>query len=411
MDWQSIQPLFNWLTDHPYWYGLIVFLIAFTESLLIVGLIVPGTVLMFGVGTLVGVGVLDVKVVLLLAFSGAVLGDGVSFWIGARYKQEISQLWPFKDKPHLLVGGKTFFKKHGGKSIFFGRFVGPVRPIVPAVAGMMGMSSRKFIFLNVASAAVWAPFYLIPGMLFGGSIELAQLIGLRVFILIAILLIVVGALYYLFKYAYVHMKSVFYFVSTITLCVLLVFSSRLLIFYNDENFLVTERWLGGDWQLLAERRISLLNFEKERFNIQFLGTADSFVNKLSVGGWQQIDEPNLKSVLSRFAPTLSFDQQVPLYQFHQYKFDVIRLEKWQSSTGKHYMIQIWPSRFSDKNGKRYWLGMLSEQVMVVDSFPFVYFNNQVVESSDEFERVAPTIVTNSLIKKTPSGTDLFLVEF
>ena len=78
MDWQLIQPIFHWLSDHPAWSGLFVFLIALTESLVIVGLIVPGTVLMFGVGTLVGAGVLDVKLVLFLAFIGAVIGDSIS---------------------------------------------------------------------------------------------------------------------------------------------------------------------------------------------------------------------------------------------------------------------------------------------------------------------------------------------
>ena len=73
MDWQSIQPIFTWLSENPAWSGVFVFLIAFSESLLIVGLIVPGTVLMFGVGTLVGTGVLDIQETLLVAFFGAVV--------------------------------------------------------------------------------------------------------------------------------------------------------------------------------------------------------------------------------------------------------------------------------------------------------------------------------------------------
>ncbi len=196
MDWQLIQPIFHWLSDHPAWSGLFVFLIALTESLVIVGLIVPGTVLMFGVGTLVGTGVLDVKLVLFLAFAGAVLGDGLSFWFGAHYRDQISGFWPFKNNPQMLDKGKHFFNRHGGKSVFFGRFVGPVRPVIPAIAGMMHMPAKTFFTINVISAAAWAPFYLIPGILFGSSIGLASAIGSR--LVIVLLSVVVGAALLLF---------------------------------------------------------------------------------------------------------------------------------------------------------------------------------------------------------------------
>jgi len=184
MDWQLIQPIFHWLSEHPVWSGLFVFLIALTESLVIVGLVVPGTVLMFGVGTLVGTGVLDVKLVLFLAFIGAVIGDGISFWFGATYREQISDFWPFKNNPQILEKGKAFFARHGGKSVFFGRFVGPVRPVIPAVAGMMHMPAKTFFTINIISAAGWAPFYLVPGILFGSSIGLASAIGSRLVILL-----------------------------------------------------------------------------------------------------------------------------------------------------------------------------------------------------------------------------------
>ena len=188
MDWQSVQPIFTWLSEHPAWSGLFVFLIAFTESLLIVGLIVPGTVLMFGVGTLVGTGVLDIQETLLVAFIGAVLGDGVSFWIGARYHQQLSSFWPLKNNPDYLDRGKRYFEKHGGKSIFFGRFIGPVRPVIPAVAGMMGMPKKYFFTINIISAAAWAPFYLLPGIVFGTSIGLASIVGTRLMVVLLTLI-------------------------------------------------------------------------------------------------------------------------------------------------------------------------------------------------------------------------------
>jgi len=194
MDWQSVQPFFTWLSENPAWAGLAVLIIALTESLVIVGLIVPGAVLMFGVGTLVGTGVLGFKETILLAFIGAVLGDSISFWVGKNYHEQLARLWPLNKRPDYLELGRSFFTKHGGKSIFFGRFVGPVRPVIPAIAGMMGMSPRYFLAMNVLSASLWAPFYLIPGIVFGKSIALAEVVGgrLMVILLAAIVMLVLA---------------------------------------------------------------------------------------------------------------------------------------------------------------------------------------------------------------------------
>ncbi len=189
MDWQSVQPFFTWLSENPAWAGLAVLIIALTESLVIVGLIVPGAVLMFGVGTLVGTGVLGFKETMLLAFIGAVLGDSISFWVGKNYHEQLARLWPLNKRPDYLELGRSFFTKHGGKSIFFGRFVGPVRPVIPAIAGMMGMSSRYFLVMNVLSASLWAPFYLIPGIVFGKSIALAEVVGGRLMVILLVVIV------------------------------------------------------------------------------------------------------------------------------------------------------------------------------------------------------------------------------
>ena len=66
-----------------------------------------------------------------------------------------------------------FFEKYGGKSVAFGRFVGPMRAVIPLVAGMMGMPTGRFLAANILSAIVWAPVYLLPGIVFGASLELA----------------------------------------------------------------------------------------------------------------------------------------------------------------------------------------------------------------------------------------------
>ena len=97
------------------------------------------------------------------AVIGAVLGDTVSFWIGRRFGGGIARVWPFTRSPELLPSGIRFFARHGGKSVFIGRFFGPVRAVIPLAAGIMRMPRGRFWFANVASAIVWAPMLLFVG--------------------------------------------------------------------------------------------------------------------------------------------------------------------------------------------------------------------------------------------------------
>ncbi len=180
-----VESLLNWLATHPHYAGLLVFAIALTESLVIVGLIVPGAVLMFGTGALIATGHLSFWPTFAWAAAGAVVGDGLSYYVGRHYKQQLGGLWPFRRRPELIATGVRFFQRHGGKSVLMGRFVGPVRPIIPAVAGMLDMPTGRFFAVNVASALAWAPLYLLPGLAFGASLELASEVTGRLALFVA----------------------------------------------------------------------------------------------------------------------------------------------------------------------------------------------------------------------------------
>lgn len=168
-----ILGLIHWAGLHPGAAGLLVAAIACAESLAFVGLVVPGAIMMLGAGALVGVGALPFWSTFLWAVGGAVVGDGVSYWLGHRYQDRFLRVPFVRNHPELLARGETFFARHGGKSILLARFVGPVRPVVPVVAGMVGMPPWRFYLFNVLSALVWAPAHLIPGMAFGASLALA----------------------------------------------------------------------------------------------------------------------------------------------------------------------------------------------------------------------------------------------
>ncbi len=159
------------------------------ESLAIVGVMVPGVGLMLGVGALISVGALPFWPMFWWAVAGAIAGDGFSYWLGYHYQEQLRRIWPFKRYPKLLAQGERFFEKHGGKSVFFGRFFGPVRAIIPTTAGMMRMAPWRFNLINVTSALLWAPVYLGVGMVIGASLSLAAEVATRLALLTFALLI------------------------------------------------------------------------------------------------------------------------------------------------------------------------------------------------------------------------------
>ncbi|MFP3603695.1 VTT domain-containing protein [Paraburkholderia sp. SIMBA_053] len=184
---QAYLHLLHQLAGHPEWMLTVVFFAAFLESVAVIGTFVPGSTAMFLAGALTGTGSLSLGWVLAWAIVGAIAGDGLSFWLGSRYKKRIVKLWPFSRHPEVLEAGYRFFDKHGAKSVVLARFVGPLRAIVPVVAGMLGMSPVRFYAMNVLSALLWAPAHILPGVVFGASVLLAGAVSFRLVVVLALL--------------------------------------------------------------------------------------------------------------------------------------------------------------------------------------------------------------------------------
>ena len=185
------QLFISWIELHSSWAELIVFVVALVESLAIVGLLVPGVAMMFAAGALIGNDTLSFGPICLAAILGAIAGDGISFWLGRHYHAPLLASWPLRNYPKLVGHGTQFFHRHGAISIMLGRFFGPIRAIIPFIAGMLDMSAKQFLAVNIASALLWAPAYLIPGILFGHSLQEATEMTQKV-VLVLIAAIVVS---------------------------------------------------------------------------------------------------------------------------------------------------------------------------------------------------------------------------
>ncbi len=193
MESLSFQTVLDWVSQHSAWAPALVFFIALSESLVVLGLIMPGAVLLFGVGAFVGTGALPLWPVMIAATLGAMAGDGVSYWVGRHFKTELRSVWPFRSYPALVSRGVEFFNRHGGKSVAMGRFIGPLRPVVPAVAGMLEMPVRRYAAINLLASLAWAPVYLLPGVAFGTSLQLASEVAGR---LVLFLLLTLSLLWF-----------------------------------------------------------------------------------------------------------------------------------------------------------------------------------------------------------------------
>ena len=158
-----VQPTLAFISAHSSWASPVMFVTSFGESFAFLSLLFPGTSILIVAGTLMSAGTLPFWPVVVGAVIGAVLGDSVSFWLGHRYGGGIARIWPFTRSPDLLPNGVRYFAKHGGKSVFIGRFFGPVRAVIPLAAGIMRMPRGRFWFANVTSAIVWAPMLLFAG--------------------------------------------------------------------------------------------------------------------------------------------------------------------------------------------------------------------------------------------------------
>lgn len=152
------------IETHQVWAAPIVFILAFGESLAFVSLLFPATVMLVGIGAIMGASGISFWGVWAAAAAGAGLGDWLSYWLGYHYSDQIARMWPLSKYPDLIPRAHRAFEKWGPYAVFFGRFFGPLRAGVPLAAGAARMDRLPFQVANWASAPVWAMGLLAPGV-------------------------------------------------------------------------------------------------------------------------------------------------------------------------------------------------------------------------------------------------------
>ncbi|MCI1711736.1 MAG: bifunctional DedA family/phosphatase PAP2 family protein [Chiayiivirga sp.] len=202
MDSETLDALVAWIGAHPVAAGLVIFLVAFCDAVVILGFAVPAAPILFAVGTLVGLGTLDPTYTVLSAAAGAFCGDGISYVFGRHYGERLRNLWPFSRHPEWISQGESFFRKHGVKGIVIARYVGAVRPLVPAIAGMLRMRVLRYALPSAFASVTWALIFIAPGWLFGTSIDLFSAIAGRLALVLAALLALLVAIWFVVNLLY-----------------------------------------------------------------------------------------------------------------------------------------------------------------------------------------------------------------
>ena len=155
------------------WTYLLVGVFAFAETGAFVGLVVPGETVMLLGGAVAGQGAIDLYLLIAVAWFAAWLGDTTSFFIGRRLGRD----FVIRNGPRFGISRDRFervedyFARHGGKTIFIGRFISLVRAFAPFIAGSSGMRYRAFVPYSILGTGLWASAHILVGYFFSRSID------------------------------------------------------------------------------------------------------------------------------------------------------------------------------------------------------------------------------------------------
>lgn len=248
---QYINDLLAWINQNSEWAVLIVFLIAFLESLAIVGLAVPGWLLLVGIGSLIGSGHLNFWWISLASFSGAALGQIISFGVGHYFSDRVHHWSWVQRHQSMMDNAETFFKKHGFWGILIGQFIGPIRAVISLVAGILEMPWKRFVTAVVIASMIWAPLYLMPGVLVGAALTFDKQ---QMWILIGLVAVFVISSWLIISFlidAFKKEKALTNRRKFITVAAAILFIATIIFVFNSEFGLLLLDFLEKIWVVIS----------------------------------------------------------------------------------------------------------------------------------------------------------------
>lgn len=146
----------------------LLFFIIFCETGLVVTPFLPGDSLLFITGSLAGIGLLNIKLLFLMMFIAAALGNITNYHIGYYFGPKILKNYQGKlIKKEYLIKTKQYFNQFGMQVIVISRFMPVIRTIAPFLAGISKMNYKLFHLYNLIGALLWTALLLLGGYFFG----------------------------------------------------------------------------------------------------------------------------------------------------------------------------------------------------------------------------------------------------
>jgi undecaprenyl-diphosphatase len=192
-----LKGFLDWVALHPQWALTLLFVCCIGESIIVLGVLIPTSILLAAAGALVALDALQFWPVVLAATAGAVLGDSINFWIGRHYGER-ALLSPLAQRYcGAIERSREVFRRHGAKGLILGRFVGLLRPFISGFAGAYRMPVLLFLGVEAFAGMIWAIPHIVIGAAFGASLDLAAEVAGRLVVLIIALLLLIWLLIWL----------------------------------------------------------------------------------------------------------------------------------------------------------------------------------------------------------------------
>lgn len=183
---------------HSLNYYLLIALIACVEGIVLIGLLIPGSVLCISVGLLAANGHGELWFSCLAASIGSIIGDLLSYVIGSRGGHQLVNRIHSPRKLKFLRHAELFFAKHGGTSLLFARFFGPLRASIPFIAGSLRYSPRNALIFSIISGLLWGFSYPALGY-YGGLTWQKFELSLSSMLVLSAITIAGGILFWLWR--------------------------------------------------------------------------------------------------------------------------------------------------------------------------------------------------------------------
>jgi membrane-associated protein len=173
-----IQEIVDWLGPlFASWGYLIIFLAVVSERSILIGLFVPGDVIIALGGVYAAQGDLNVVIVMAIAFVAAMIGESIGFMLGHRYGMRLVRRLPFVNRfEDRIEAVQDHFKRHGGKTVAVGRYATAAGAVIPFAAGMGGMPYRRVLMFDAPAVLLWAIGITLIGYIFGSNLDLVETI-------------------------------------------------------------------------------------------------------------------------------------------------------------------------------------------------------------------------------------------